>query len=134
MWGTLILVGAWLTITPPQQYWTDTTSVIMVEFSENMSIEGLRTVSNYSIVDDENKTWKIYRIGIVSELDSIIIPDTSLVALITERLAYRKVYTITAVNVKDKAGNVIEDNNWGVYFFNGYVPNRIGTPTVDLTK
>lgn len=130
----LFVIGAWLTITPPQQYWTDTTSVILVEFSENMSMDGLLDVANYSIVDNDDKFWIIYRVGIVQELDGIIIPDTSLVALITERLAYRKEYTTTVVNVKDKAGNIIENENKGWYFYNGYVPNRVGTPSVNLEK
>jgi len=131
MWTTLFVVGAWLTITPPQQYFTDTTSVVLVEFSENMSMDGLLDIANYSIVDNDNRSWQIYRVGIVEELDSIIIPDTSLVALVTERLAYRKEYTTTVVNVKDKAGNVIELENSGWYFFNGFTPS-IPVPTVDL--
>lgn len=134
MWEVLFMVGAWLTITPPPQYFTDTTNVVLIEFSENMSIEGLLDVNNYSIVDENNKSWIIYRVGIVSELDGIIISDTSLVALVSERLAYRGEYTITAVNVKDKAGNVIEGNNSAWYFYNGFVPNRFETTPVNIGK
>ena len=145
MWLELFVIGAWLTITPMSaisvQYepdsihiFTDTTSVILVEFNENMSVEGLRDVNKYVLKDESNKIYNIYKIGIVNVLDSIVIRDTSVVVLITERLEYRKEYTVTVTGVKDKAGNFIQNKNTGWFFYNGYAPNKFITPIIDMTR
>lgn len=131
MWDSVILIAAWLTITPPQAMWTDSTSVMVVEFNENMSIEGLLDPENYVVKDDSGRQYTVYRVGIINELDSIIIPDTSLVGLVIERIPYRTEVTTTVYNVKDKAGNYINpayNSDW--FWWNGFAPLRVQTPQV----
>lgn len=127
-----LLLGAWLTISIlPQQ--SDTTSVILVKFSETMSIEGLLDVSNYKITS-EGTEYKIYKIGVVNKIDDVTPKDTSMVALITERLPYRKEFLVAVKNVKDKAGNVIGAKNTAWFYFNGFAPNKVAIPTIELKK
>jgi len=101
------------------QVFTDSTSVILLRFNEPMSMDGLLDKSNYSITDELNHIKKIYRIGLVTQADTMFFNDTSAVVLISERLDYKTVYTIKARNVKDRAGNLIADKNWAVTIFEG---------------
>lgn len=101
------------------QVFTDSTSVILLRFNEPMSMDGLLDKSNYSIADELNHIKKIYRIGLVTQADTMFFNDTSAVVLISERLDYKTVYTIKARNVKDRAGNLIADKNWAVTIFEG---------------
>lgn len=139
----LFVIGAWLIIIPVSAMtlkfepadsiynWVDTASVVLVEFNENMSTEGLRDVNNYRMFDKDSNDVKIYNIGIVNMLDGYQIADTSLVALITEKLLNKNEYNVIVSNVKDKSGNLIGDKNTGWFYFNGYVPNKIPAPIVD---
>lgn len=144
MWFTGIpfVVGAWITIStvipPPMAQWSDTTSVIVLEYSEPMSIDSLLYAGNYMVLSaDDGKIWKIYKVGIVKQLQdstgNINLPDTTMVALVTERLPYRKSFNISADNVKDRAGNLVDPNHKTVWFFhNGYAPNKVNTPQVEI--
>lgn len=152
MWGTLFIVGFWLTITPIQNIgvsysdtidvWTDTTSVVLLEFSEPMDTAGLTNIHNYKIYDSTNTIVKIYRVGIVETIDDAppsppIIVDsvgTDVVLLQTKRFNHRAAYKVEVFNVKDIAGNVIGDKNTATFYFNGFVPNRVGTPNVNFSK
>jgi len=152
MWPTLFLIGAWLTITPVSDMqitysdtvdiWTDTTSVILLEFSEPMSMDGLLDVHNYKVYDSTNTLVKLYKVGRVISIDDsppstpIIVDSvgTTVVALITKRIKQSAPYCVQVFNVKDVAGNLITDQNEGCFFFNGFVPHRIGTPNVQLQK
>lgn len=131
MWGIItFVIAAWVTPTALPQF-SDTTSVVMLEYSESMSIDSLLYPGNYSIVDADSNHYQIYKVGIIHQLEDIIIPDTSLVAIVAERLPYRKEFTVRVNNVKDRAGNLIGKNHaW--FFFNGFAPNRIPTPGVGL--
>lgn len=138
MWGVyLFVVAAWITPSAFPQY-SDTTSVILLEYSEPMSMDSLLYAGNYMVLTvDDGKVWKIHKVGLVKEipdsLGNIIISDTTLVALVTERLPYRKHFEISAANVKDRAGNLVDPDHKTVwFFFNGYNPNRIGTPMVEI--
>jgi len=90
--------------------------------------------SNYSVTDEQNKTYPIYKVGIVKAVDGVLINDTSKVALITKRLPYRMSFTIRTFNVKDKAGNFISGQNTAWFFYNGYAPDKISIPTVKIKK
>lgn len=145
MWGGLeiFVVAGWLTITPIAEMqvkypadslynWNDTTSVVLIEFDSNMDTDGLRDTANYKLITtSDSKQYKIYKIGIVNYIDSITIRDTSLVALITERLPYRKEFTVTVQGVKNKKGIFIGGHNIDWFFFDGYVPNKIRSPQVE---
>lgn len=112
----------------------DTTSTIVLTFNESMSIEGLLNTSNYSVTDEQNKTYPIYKVGIVKAVDGVLINDTSKVALITKRLPYRMNFMVRAFKVKDKAGNEISSKNTAWFFFNGYAPDKISNPIVQMKK
>lgn len=127
------IIAAWLTITPLAQF-SDTTSVVLIEFSESMSSAGLLNPVNYKIVSVANKNFIIHKVGIVKELDSIIISDTSLVALVTERLPHKTEFIVCAKNLQDKAGNFLDSTKTVWFFFNGFAPNKFNTPTVGLSK
>jgi hypothetical protein len=112
----------------------DTTSTIILTFSEKMNIEGLLNPGNYSITDEQSKNYPIYKVGIVKAADGIQVSDTSRVALIVKRLPYRMNFTVRAFNVKDKAGNFISGQNSAWFFYNGFAPDEIQTPAVTVKK
>jgi len=122
VWNELWLLAAWLTITPPSDLVTDSTSVIMLEFSRNVSVEGILDPENYQVVDEQGKHSTIYIVDIVFELDGITVQDTTLVALVTEKIKYRTLYTVTT--------NLFQDRNTSSFWFNGFVPLIIDSPTV----
>lgn len=127
------LIAAWITVSALPQY-SDTTSIMLLEFSEPMSKDSLFYVGNYSIVDQDNNSYKIYKVGIVKNIDSVEVEEATLIALIAERLPYRKEYTVTANNLKDLAGNKLGDLNKAWHFFNGFAPNKIQKPEVILRE
>lgn len=133
LWGIeTFIIAAWLTITPLAQF-SDTTSVVLIEFSESMSSEGLLNTSNYNIgIIDSSQFFLIHKIGIVSEIDSIIIPDTSLIALFTERLPHKTGFIVSAKNLKDRSGNFLDSTKTVWFYFNGFAPNKFTTPTVRI--
>lgn len=146
MWGTLFLIAGWLTITPLSamdveyrdsiDIWTDTTSVLLLEFSEPMDTAGLTNKNNYKVYDSTNTIVKIYRVGIVKSIDDapgsppIVVSEvgTEVVALQTKRFPSNGKYKIEVFNVKDLAGNVIGADNHYTFYFNGFVPHRFTTP------
>lgn len=117
-----MVLGAWATPTPPQELYTDSTSIVAIEFSQPMSMDGLLTASNYQVIDMNGNPVRIYKVGLIQELDGIPINDTTLVALITEKVKYKTSYTVFAFNVKNSKGIEIQDHNEGWFFFNGYAP------------
>lgn len=126
------IIAAWLTITPLAQF-SDTTSVILVEFSESMSIDSLLYPGNYSVISSvDKKSWRIYRVGLVHQLEEDIIKDTSLIALVTERLPNKTEFLVKARNIKDKAGNYLDSTKTVWFYFNGFAPNKFVTPSVRL--
>lgn len=133
LWGIeTFIIAAWLTITPLAQF-SDTTSVVLMEFSESMSSEGLLSTSNYKIgIIDSSQFFLIHKIGIVSEIDSITIPDTTLIALVTERLPHKTEFIVSAKNLKDKSGNFLDSTKTAWFYFNGFAPNKFITPTVGI--
>ena len=95
-----------------------------------MSIDGLLNPVNYKIVSAANKNFIIHKIGIVRRLDSIIILDTTLIALVTERLPHKTEFIVSAKNLKDKSGNYLDSTKTVWFYFNGFAPNKFVTPTV----
>jgi hypothetical protein len=146
MWfsGIPFVIGAWLTISTivPQPFaqWSDTTSVILLEYSEPMSMDSLLHTGNYMVLTvDDGKVWRIHKVALVKELKdsagNLVVADTSLIALVTEKLPYRKHFEIRAANVKDKAGNLVDPEHKTVwFFFNGFAPNKFETPVVGIGK
>jgi len=149
MWGTLFLIGGWLTVTPVSDMtfvvdtiWQDNenTSTFLVEFSEPMDTLELRNINNYSVTNEETGVpLVIQKIGIVVELNDappsppIDVTGNKLVAVITNRAEYKKTYMIVVTGVRDLAGNYIQDNNSDSYYFVGIRPSFI-KPNVNISK
>ncbi|GMU96776.1 Ig-like domain-containing protein [Ignavibacterium album] len=96
-----------LTLLFPQQL-PEETSKVLVRFNEPMSRDGIFDTSNYKVIDESGKELKIFRIGVVEG-------DTAVV-LFTESHSRGKVYKVIVSNLKDKAGNLIsQDNNFASY-------------------
>lgn len=135
MWETVFLIAAWLTITPPTGFVTDTTSVMLLEFNESMSTTGLFDENNYSITDDHNNSIPIYQIEIVDTIDGIVIPDSSLIALLIPKATYKRSYTTVVNNLTDKDGTAINtEKNTGWYYHSGFAPNLIDVPNLQIRK
>lgn len=84
------------------------TSKVLVKFNEPMSKEGIFDISNYKILCEDNHELKIYKVGVVEG-------DTAVV-LFTEKHQPGKAYRIIVSNLKDKAGNLIsQENNYALY-------------------
>lgn len=140
MWETtLFLIGAWLTITPPADLLTDSTSVMLLEFNQSMSTTGLFDEENYNITDNLGNAIPIYQISIIDTIDGIIIsdplPDSSLIALQIPKGVFKRTYTTVVNNLTDKTGREINTNyNRGSYYHVGYLPNLIDMPTLHIRK
>ncbi|MCA2005630.1 MAG: Ig-like domain-containing protein [Ignavibacterium sp.] len=93
--------------TYPQQL-PEETSKVLVRFNEPMSREGIFDISNYKVIDENNNELKIYKVGVVEG-------DTAVV-LFTENHLKGKIYKVIVSNLKDKAGNLIsQENNFARY-------------------
>jgi hypothetical protein len=140
MWETtLFLIGAWLTITPPADMLTDSTSVMLLEFNQSMSTAGLFDEENYSITDNLGNAIPIYQIQILDTLidgaGGISIPDTSLIALQIPKGVFKRSYTTVVSNLTDKDGTAINaEKNTGWYYHSGFAPNLIDVPNLQIRK
>ena len=135
MWLTTFLIGAWLTITPPTGFVTDSTSVMLLEFNESMSTTGLFDDENYSITDGNGNSIPIYNIEIVDTIDGIVIPDTTLIALLIPKAQYKRTYTTTVNNLVDKNGRALNtEKNTGWFYYSGFAPNLISVPNIGVRK
>lgn len=130
MWLETFLVGFWLTFTPPADLITDTTNVIIVEYSRSMGT-GILTSGNYDIRDRNNNQIPIYGISILEELDSIAISDSSVIALEVPKLVFKMEYTIEINDVYDKEETPIDTTrNTGWYYYSGFHPNLKSKPSL----
>ncbi len=90
------------------QHLPEETSKVLLRFNEPMSKEGIFDINNYRVIDESGKELKVYKVGVVEG-------DTAVV-LFTESHLKGKLYTITVFNLKDKAGNPInEQHNYASY-------------------
>lgn len=114
----------------------DTTSTFVITFNEDMNPIGIQDVENYSIVDITSlNECIIYGIGIVLEQGGQIITGNKMIGIITKRVDYKKTYKITVNNISDVSNNVIDStHNFLYYYFSGYEPNIVGTPSANLGK
>ncbi|MBK7630085.1 MAG: hypothetical protein IPJ23_05200 [Ignavibacteriales bacterium] len=79
------------------------TSKVLVKFNEPMSREGIFNINNYVIYRDEATPIAIYKVGIV--------PGDTAVVLYTERYIPQSSYMIIINNLRDKAGNIINESH-----------------------
>lgn len=86
----------------------DDTSMVLLRFNEPMSRDGIFNVENYQILSSDNEEVRVYKVGIVEG-------DTAVV-LFTEKHIKGKDYKVFVSNLKDKAGNLINnEKNFAVY-------------------
>lgn len=135
MWATTFLIAAWLTITPPVNLVSDSTSVMLLEFSVSMDTAGLFNKDNYSIVDNHGNSVPIYDIEIVNTLDGISIQDTSLIAIVIPKPVFKRSFTTTVSNLVDVNGRALDtEKNSAWYFNSGFTPNLITVPELHIRK
>lgn len=75
--------------------------MILVTFSEPMSKDGIFDINNYEVLANDNVPVKIYKVGVVEG-------DTAVVLYI-EKIYEWKTFTIYISNLKDLAGNLINN-------------------------
>jgi|GEM_PF-1172111 hypothetical protein len=79
------------------------TSKVLVKFNEPMSRDGIFDTDNYVIYRDDDTPIAIYKVGIVAG-------DTAVV-LYTEKYLPQSSYKLIINNLRDKAGNIINENH-----------------------
>ncbi len=77
----------------------DTTSMLLITFSEPMSKNGIFDINNYEVLANGNEQVRIYKVGVVE--------GNTAVVLYIEKNYEWKTYTIKVSNLKDLAGNMI---------------------------
>ena len=75
---------------------------ILVSFSEPMSKDGIFDINNYEVIANGNEQVKIYKVGVVEG-------DTAVVLYIESNYEW-KTFKIYVSNLKDLAGNLINDD------------------------
>ncbi len=96
------------------QNWTnkDTTTTILLSFSEPIQQSGL-TKSCFSVIDSATShNYKIYSVGLPLDQNNAVV-------IICERILYKKTAIITVNCVKDTAGNEILQNSKFYYYHPG---------------
>lgn len=138
-WADTLIVAAWITITPFTEH-SDSTSVVLMEFSRPVGGIELFNTENYVIMlEDSSKLFEVYSIKVVEQLDCIhgtepiILADTVLIAIITERLKPKNNYRFNAYNLKRKTGTIIPShpNDYRQYF-GGYHNNLFKLDSIKI--
>ena len=75
--------------------------MILLTFSEPMSKEGIFDINNYEVIANGNEQVRIYKVGMVEG-------DTAVVLYIEKNYEW-KTFKIYVSNLKDLAGNLIND-------------------------
>lgn len=119
-----VIISGWALA---QSNFTDSTSVLVLSFSEPMNLKnsygpsGIRNVSNYSVFEISTlNAVKIYRSMLVTKIGDTVIDTTKQtpVGLVLERLNYQTMYRVRVINITDTAGNIIDPahNSWDFEF------------------
>lgn len=132
MYEFLFLIGAWITITPPANLQSDSTSVIICEFSRDDIGSDFLSPYKYEIKEfPYNHDWNpndpigkdipILSVQRIYELDNILADfGTSLIAIVIPRPDYRTNYLIKI------------NNDWPVnfdwHYYSGFYPNLESSP------
>jgi hypothetical protein len=80
-----------------------THSKILVSFSEPMSRDSIFVPGNYIVLANENIPVKVIKVGVVEG-------DSAVVLYITKEEDWSS-FRVTVHNLKDKAGNLIDEEN-----------------------
>ena len=96
-----LLIGFILSTNPI--YSQQTTQKILLTFSEPMSHESIFDINNYKVLADGEKLVDIIKVGVVEG-------DTAVVLFVNKNEEWGTL-NVSAFNLKDKAGNLIEEEN-----------------------
>ena len=89
---------------------------LLVTFSEPMDRTTLFEINNWTVYDESLNEISIHRIGIAG--------NDSLVVVYLPFLSYKTNFIVRVIDVKDKAGNLINEHNSAWFYFDGYDPNE----------
>lgn len=87
---------------------------IKLQFSELMSTDGLFDKTNYVVYDEVGDTVQVYGVGWIDGEDTTGGINYSVIA--TDQWKYNTFYTVRVQWVKDRAGNLIAENNYAFTF------------------
>lgn len=104
----LILIFLATVIVPAQQHY------IQLIFSEPMQMETILNKDNYTLFNQSMQQIPIVNVGAIND---------SIAVLIVPPLAYKTNYLVRVDNVRDKAGNYINDKNIAWFRFDGFDQN-----------
>lgn len=90
---------------------------LRINFSEDMDTVTTKAKENYTVFDSNMNEIQVHRIGKVLDADSSIVLELPF-------LNYKTNFIVRVTNVKDRAGNLINENNFAWFYFDGYDPNE----------
>lgn len=114
----------------PWPAYRDTVQKVQLNFTELMSTDGLFDVENYSVYSEIGDTVHIFGVGMPEGVDTTGGVDYCI--LVTAPFKYNLYHTIKVSWVKDRAGNLIAENNFAFVTLPMIDPNRI-PPNVYIT-
>lgn len=90
--------------------------MVLVTFSEPMDRTTLFNADNWTVYDESLNPVNINRIGVAG--------NDSLVVVYLPFLSYKTNFIVRVTDVKDKAGNLINEHNSAWFYFDGYNPSE----------
>ena len=87
---------------------------IAIAYSEPVDISALE-INNYTVFDADMNEIPVLNVWEVTD---------SIYAVVVSFLGYKSDFIIRANNIKDLAGNLINNNNSAWFYFDGYDPNE----------
>lgn len=87
---------------------------IAVTYSEPVGVSALE-INNYTVFDAEMNEIPVLNVWEVTD---------SIYVVVVNFLGYKSGFVIRANNIKDLAGNLINNNNSAWFYFDGYNPNE----------
>lgn len=106
----IIFILVFQTLLVAQQHY------VQIVYSEKMQLQTILDKNNYTLYDQSMQQIQITKVGAVN--DSIVI-------LIVAHLEYKTNYLIKVENVKDLAGNYINNKNTAWFRFDGFDSNQV---------
>ncbi len=88
---------------------------IQIVYSEKMQLQTILDKNNYTLYDQSMQIKPIERVGAIND---------SIVVLFVPFLDYKTNYLVKVENVKDLAGNFINDQNIAWFRFDGFDTNQ----------
>ena len=119
-----------LLFSQPWPAYRDTVQKVQLTFNELMSTDRLFDKENYVVYSEIGDTLYIFGIGMPEGVDTT--GGVDYVILVTKPFEYNLYYTVKVSWVKDRAGNLIAENNFAFTILPMIDPDRI-PPNVYIT-